>query len=402
MRVYILLFIAVIFTQSAALAQKTRLFTPDKSLLTIINKDFSDADYQYKLLAANTPADKFPKTYFPLKDQYEFSDPEWWCSGFFLGTLLYIYEQTHDTLLLNTATKKLKELEKEQYNTNTHDLGFMMYCSFGNAYRLTASKEYKNILIASARSLSTRFNPKTGCIRSWNDKDPNNFLVIIDNMMNLELLLWAFHETGDSSFYKIATTHANTTMKNHFRSNYSSYHVVNYNANTGDVKQKITAQGAADSSAWARGQSWGLYGYTMMYRETKRKEYLEQANHIANFILSNPNFPADKIPYWDFDAPGIPNALRDASAAAIIASALLELAQYSTTKNAVKYFETAGAILRKLSGSTYKAPPGKNGGFILMHCVGHMPNNTEIDVPLSYADYYFVEAMKRYKKLCEK
>jgi rhamnogalacturonyl hydrolase YesR len=218
-------------------------------------------------------------------------------------------------------------------------------------------------------------------------------------MMNLELLFWATKVSGDSSFYKIAVTHANTTMQNHFRSDYSSYHVINYDPQTGQIKQKKTAQGAANESAWSRGQAWGLYGYTVCYRETKDEKYLNQANHIAQFILHHPNLPSDKIPYWDFNAPGIPNALRDASAASIIASALIELGGYAAEKEKSEYLSAAETILQNLSGTPYKADAGKNGGFILQHCVGNMPEKTEIDVPLTYADYYFIEAMKRYKEL---
>jgi unsaturated chondroitin disaccharide hydrolase len=274
----------------------------------------------------------------------------------------------------------------------------MMFCSFGNAERFAPKPGYKDILLTSARSLSTRFNPKVGCIKSWDSK-PGDFLVIIDNMMNLELLFWATKVSGDSSFYKIAVTHANTTIKNHFRPDNSSYHVVNYDPETGAVKQKRTAQGVADESAWARGQAWGLYGYTVAYRETKDAKYLKQANLIARFVLDNRNLPANKIPYWDFDAPGIPNALRDASAAAIIASALIELSGYANEKDRAEYLSVAETILKNLTAPPYKAQPGTNGGFILQHCVGHMPNKTEVDVPLTYADYYLVEAMRRYKEL---
>src|SRR5438045_6348731 len=276
----------------------------------------------------------------------------------------------------------------------------MMYCSFGNAQRIKADIEYKDILLTSARSLCTRFNSKVGCIKSWDSK-PSDFLVIIDNMMNLELLFWATRESGDSSFYKIAVTHANTTMKNQYRSDYSSYHVLNYDPETGAIKEKKTAQGYSNESAWARGQVWGLYGFTVMYRETKDKKYLDQANHIAQFIINHRNLPVDKIPYWDFNAPGIPNELRDASAAAILCSALLELSRYSDEKWAKEYFKVAETIIRNLSSEKYKAAPGSNGGFILKHAVGHIPNKTEIDVPLTYADYYFVEAMKRYKECCK-
>ena len=371
---------------------------PDKSLLKTIDQNFVDAAAQYKVLMQNLPAEKFPKTYFPTTNKYEFSNSGWWCSGFYPGTLLYLYAQTKDEVLYKEAQRILEVLKKEQFNTTTHDLGFMMYCSFGNANLIQPSAAYKDILVTSAKSLSTRFSPVTGVIKSWDGK-ANEYLVIIDNMMNLKLLFWTTQVTGDSSFYKIAVTHANTTMKNHFRADNSSYHVLNYNAQTGAIQQKRTAQGFSDESAWARGQAWGLYGYTETYRETKDKKYLEQANKIAAFILNHPNLPADKIPYWDFNAPNIPNALRDVSAATITASALLELSGYVNKELAVKYFKTAETILKNLSTEQYKAAAGTNGGFLLKHSVGHFPAQTEIDVPLTYADYYFVEAMMRYKAM---
>ncbi|MGI4749264.1 MAG: glycoside hydrolase family 88 protein [Janthinobacterium lividum] len=379
-------------------AQKNASFKQDKSLLQTINTNFKDADAQYKILMKELSQDQFPKTYHPNTGKLETSNSGWWCSGFYPGTLLYLYQQTKDQALLTEANRMLDILQKEQYNKTTHDLGFMMYCSFGNAGKIEPKPEYKQILINSAKSLSTRFDPKVGCIKSWDSNKPE-YLVIIDNMMNLELLFWATKATGDSSFYKIAVTHANTTMKNHFRPDYSSYHVINYNPETGAVQQKRTAQGYADESAWARGQAWGLYGYTAMYRETRDKKYLDQANHIASFILQNPNLPKDKIPYWDFNAPNIPNALRDASAAAVMASALLELCRYADQKDSQLYFSIAQTMLQNLSAAPYKAKPGTNGGFILEHSVGHIPQNTEVDVPLTYADYYFVEAMIRYKNL---
>jgi hypothetical protein len=392
LNIILLAFSILFFT--ACSAQKN--IKVDKNLISIINQNFKDADAQYKVMMKELPPQKFPKTF--EHDSLQTSNSDWWCSGFYPGSLLYIYEQTKDTVLYNEAKRMLPLLVKEQYNTGTHDLGFMMYCSYGNAFRLDSNEAYKQVLLNSAKSLATRFNPTVGCIKSWNAK-PSDFIVIIDNMMNLELLLWATHETGDSSFYKIAVTHANTTMKNHFRDDYSSYHVLNYNPQTGEVQQKKTAQGASDSSAWARGQSWGLYGYTVMYRATKDKKYLDQANHIANFILNNPHLPADKIPYWDYDAPNIPNALRDVSAAAIMASAFIELSSYVNEENAKKYIHVAATILRNLSSAKYKAAVGTNGGFLLKHSVGNLPGHSEVDVPLTYADYYFLEAMKRYKNL---
>ena len=370
----------------------------DNGLLKNIDQEFVDAASQYKSLMKDLPPGRFPRNYDPKKDSMETSNSGWWCSGFYPGSLLYLYEQTNDSILYNEAMRMLSLLEKEKNNTTTHDLGFMMFCSFGNALRISPKQDYHEILLASAKSLSTRFNPKVGCIKSW-DGGPSEFLVIIDNMMNLELLFWATRFSGDSSFYNIAITHANTTLQNHFRPDNSSYHVLNYDAVTGEVKEKKTAQGYADSSAWARGQAWGLYGYIVTFRETGDEKYLSQAKRIADFLLNHLNLPLDKIPYWDFNDPAIPNALRDASAGAIMASALLELSSFVEKKDSLKYFSAAETMLQSLSAPDYKASAGTNGGFILQHSVGHLPQQSEVDVAISYADYYFIEALTRYKKM---
>ena len=384
------------FISAVSFSQQQPWNKPDKSLLKKIDQHFKEAVAQYKFLQTNLPEGKFPKTYFPSTGNYEFSNSSWWCSGFYPGSLLYLFQETKEAALYIEANRMLELLKKEQYNKGTHDLGFMMYCSFGNALKFNKSAGYDTILLNSAKSLASRFDPKVGCIKSW-DRKSDEYLVIIDNMMNLKLLFWATQATGDSSFYKIAVTHANTTMQHHFRADNSTYHVVNYNSSTGAVQEKKTVQGFANESAWARGQAWGLYGYTEVYRETKNKKYLEQANKIARFILGHPNLPADKIPYWDFNAPDIPTALRDASAAAIMASALLELAEYVPRKLSVQYYKAATTILHNLSEEKYCASAGTNGGFILKHSVGNFPRKTEVDVPLTYADYYFLEAMLRYK-----
>jgi hypothetical protein len=367
-----------------------------KDMGNLVDENMKSAARQYLYMQTLLPEDKLPRSYDSIKNELITSNSEWWCSGFYPGTLWYLYEYTKHKDLKTEALRSTQLLEKEKNNTGTHDLGFMMGCSYGNANRLDPKPEYKEILLTSARSLATRFNSKVGCIKSWNSK-PGDFLVIIDNMMNLELLFWATRVSGDSSFYKIAITHANTTIKNHFRNDNSSYHVLNYDPETGAVKEKKTAQGAANESAWARGQAWGLYGFTATYRETKDPVYLEQAKKIADFLVGNHNLPADGIPYWDFNAPGIPGALRDASAAAILAAALLELSKY-TDKDRGKIFLTlAESIIKTLSGAPYKAKPATNGGFILKHGVGHLPAKSEVDVPLTYADYYFIEALMRYR-----
>lgn len=366
------------------------------NMKNFIKDQFDFAAKQYGYLAKNTPGDRMPKTYDKTTGKSETSSTKWWCSGFYPGTLLYIYEYTQDTSILNEAKKRLNILEKEKHYTGNHDLGFMMYCSFGNAYRILKDKKYIPTIDTAAASLSTRFREKAGVIQSWNSTSKFQGPVIIDNMMNLELLCWASKTTGNKKYWKIAISHADSTLKNHFRPDFSSYHVVDYDMANGKVIKKLTHQGATDESAWSRGQSWALYGYTLMYRFTKDKKYLDQANHIAKFILTNPNLPADKIPYWDFNAPGIPNALRDVSAATINASALLELAQYNKQERN-HYVSTAKQILLNVASDKYKAKLGENGGFILMHSVGSMPHQNEIDVPLTYADYYFLEALHRYK-----
>ena len=327
------------------------------------------------------------------------SSRDWTC-GFFPGELWFLYEYTGKNEWKQQAENFTARIEREKTNGGTHDMGFKVYCSFGTGYRLTNDPHYKDVIIQSAKTLSTRFRPITGRIRSWDhNTDKWAFPVIIDNMMNLELLFAATKLTGDSSFYKIAVTHANTTMKNHFRSDYSSYHVVEYDTITGKVVKKNTHQGLADESAWSRGQVWGLYGYTMCYRFTKDKRYLEQAEKIASFVFNHKRMPNDLVPYWDFDAPNIPNEERDASAAAILASGLYELSTYS--KKGALYKERADKILESLTDH-YRSPIGENKGFILLHSTGSKPSKSEVDVPLSYADYYYLEALLRSKKLKEK
>jgi len=323
-----------------------------------------------------------------------------WTSGFFPGQLWFLYEYTGKPVWRQQAESFTANIETEKTNAGSHDMGFKVYCSFGTGYRLTKNTRYRDIIIDAAKTLSLRFNPVIGCIRSWDHhKERWGFPVIIDNMMNLELLFAATQLSGDSSFYKIAVSHANTTMKNHFRADYSSYHVVDYDTVSGRVVKKETYQGYADESAWARGQAWGLYGYTMCYRFTKNKKYLEQAEKIAAFILNHRNLPADLVPYWDFNAPNIPNEERDASAAAVLASGLYELSTYS--KNGKLYKEKGDRIVASLTNS-YRSPVGENKGFILLHSTGSKPAKSEVDVPLNYADYYYLEALLRSKKLKEK
>jgi hypothetical protein len=374
-----------------------------KPMDKVVNDALSFSLKQYKHMAdvMKDKEDLLPRTLDTVGNLLT-AKSSWWTSGFFPGCLWYLYEYSKDGKIKEYAEMMTARIEKEKNNTGTHDLGFMLYCSFGNGLRVTGNKNYIEVLLTGAKSLSTRFRPKIGCIQSWNSRKGWQCPVIIDNMMNLEFLMWAFKSSGDSSYYKICVSHSDTTMKNHFRPDYSSYHVVSYDTITGRVEKKQTSQGASDESAWARGQSWGLYGYTVMFRETKLVKYLNQAIHIADFMIDNPNMPQDKIPYWDFNAPGIPNAKRDVSAAAVMASALIELSGYVQPELGKKYLEIAETQLRSLASPVYLAKAGKNGNFILMHSVGSIPGKSEVDVPLTYADYYFIEALLRYKSLSKK
>ncbi|MFD1769435.1 glycoside hydrolase family 88 protein [Sphingobacterium suaedae] len=390
-----------------AMAQQRSLKLSKQFIQTNLN----DAAKQIHYLESRIKESDIPTTY--REGKHVNWGTSWWCSGFYPGTALYLYEATGDTRLLDIAESKLRYLEKEKNNTGTHDLGFMLFCSFGNALRLTGdSAAYQPVLATGAASLASRFGETTQAIRSWDggknwDGQPWSYPVIIDNMMNLEFLMQATKLTGISTYAAIAKAHANTTLKNHFRKDYSSYHVVDYNPADGSVLARKTAQGAFDESSWARGQAWALYGYTMMFRETKDKNYLKQARKIASFYLSHPNLPADLIPYWDMDQNKLTSDspyyaqrdLHDASTASVVASALLELSLYTKGKEKMIYIAKAEKMLQSLSEAPYKAAYGSNGGYILKHSVGSIPHKTEVDVPLTYADYYYVEALVRYGRM---
>ncbi|WP_297089383.1 glycoside hydrolase family 88 protein [uncultured Draconibacterium sp.] len=362
----------------------------------------SEKQFEYalkKIKPLQTEEKIFPRT---LEDQeIKLVATKDWTSGFFPGTLWMMYELTGKDKWKAHALDYTLPLEVEQWNANDHDIGFKMYCSYGWAIKYLDNPEFKEILIQSAKTLSTRYNPVVGCIRSWNSNPKTahwKYPVIIDNMMNLELLMWAAKETGNESFKEIAVKHAQTTAANHFRDDYSCYHVIDYDPETGEVINKNTHQGAADDSDWSRGQAWAVYGFTMMYRETGMEEFLTQAKHVADYLLTVDGLKDGKIPYWDFKAPNIPNEPYDASAAAVISSALFEL--YEFTSNEI-YLSTAQKLLETLGTPQFLAQTGENGGFLLTHSTGSKPYKSEIDVPLNYADYYFLESIiksKRYEE----
>ena len=317
-----------------------------------------------------------------------------WTSGFFPGSLWYAYELTGDTDLKNEAIDYTNRMFPVSKYKDNHDIGFMINCSYGNAMRLAPNDSIMDVIVETAENLCSRFNVQIGCIRSW-DFGHWNYPVIIDNMMNLDLLFNATNLTGNQKYKQVAIKHAYTTMKHHFRPDFTSFHVVSYN-DDGSVELKGTHQGKNDDSAWARGQGWAVYGYTSCYRETKDVKFLNQAVNVAEMIIKR-NVASDKVCYWDFDAPIKMETPRDASAAAVIASAFLELSTFA--ENGDRYFDYAEEILKSLSSKKYLSEKGQNKGFVLMHSVGSLPHGSEIDTPINYADYYYLEALKRYNDL---
>ncbi|MFS4455953.1 glucuronyl hydrolase [Maribacter sp. 2304DJ31-5] len=322
-----------------------------------------------------------------------------WTSGFYAGSLWYLYGLNNDAKWKKRAIEYTEKLDTIQYWGGNHDVGFIMECSYGNGIKFSNDKAetYDKIIVQTAKSLATRFVPKAGIIQSWNSSSRWDCPVIIDNMMNLELMFHATKISRDSTYYQIAVSHADNTIKNHYREDNSSIHVLDYDRENGEILQRKTAQGFKDDSAWARGQAWGLYGFTVCYRETKNEAYLKQAKKIANFIKSHPNLPEDQIPLWDYDVTAEPDTERDASAAAIAASAMIELSTFVPEEESKEYLQWAYRILESLTSKAYRAEVGTNNGFLLKHSVGSIPHNVEIDVPLNYADYYYLEALYRKK-----
>ena len=322
------------------------------------------------------------------------SDYKWWCSGFYPGSLWYVYEYTGDEKYKDLALKYQVSLEPLRYRTDDHDIGFQLMCSYGNCLRITGDTLCKPVILDGANSLATRFNPVVGCTKSWDTKK-YSFSVIIDNMMNLELLFKALELGGPASLKDVAVSHAYTTMANHFREDKSKRQVLDYNPETGELIKVHPGQGLSEDSAWARGQAWGLYSFPMVYRFTQDPQILEHAVAIAEYII--PRLPEDCIPYWDFDSPDIPDDVRDASAAAIMACGLIELSGYVESERAERYLEVAEKMIRSLASDIYLAAEGEQYGFLLKHSTGFKLRGSEVDAPLTYADYYFLEALMRWR-----
>jgi len=344
-------------------------------------------------LQYNLDSTAFARSYASDKKEINNKPSKDWTSGFFAGNFWQIYMLTGNEAHKKRAKQWTAFIEKEKYNDGTHDMGFKIYCSFGNGLKVEDNPEYKTIIVKSAETLSTRFNENVGSICSWDfGKDRWKFPVIIDNMMNLELLFEATKISGDSTFHKIAVKHANTTLKNHFRPDGSTWHVLDYDTISGTVVNRLTHQGYSDASEWARGQAWAINGFTSVYRYTKDKNYLDRAVKTTNYFINHKNMPEDGIPYWDFAHPDIPNISRDVSAATIVASALVELYKY--TGNEV-YLDYRKKVIKSLKTENYILPKDLNVPFILDHIFGDWSKRDEMDEPIVYGDYYFLQTLLR-------
>lgn len=350
-----------------------------------------------KLLEYKLDSLAFPRSYSHEKQKIKTVPSKDWTSGFFPGSLWQIYQLTGNEDFKKKAEQWTAFIEKEKLNNGTHDMGFKVYCSFGNGLKTEDNQAYKDVIVESAKTLITRYDDDIESIRSWDfNEDIWQFPVIIDNMMNLELLFEATKITGDSTFHNIAVKHANTTLKNHFRPDGSTWHVLDYDTITRQPRMKVTHQGINDNSAWARGQGWAINGFTMMYRYTKDTKYLDRAMATTNFFINHKNLPEDGIPYWDFDDPAIPNAPRDVSAAAVVASALVELYRYTQNE---AYLNYSKKVVVSIKSVNYVLPENIDAPFILDHSSGDWSKRLEMDEPIVYGDYYFLETLIRLKGL---
>ena len=374
------------------------LFTTAHAQKLDIDKQIKIAEEKMKLTLAQwkDPA-KFPRNIEKGEKEWKFVKYTDWTAGFPVGQLWMLYNATGKPYWKQQAITKQQGLLPVKDVTWTHDLGFMMFNSWGPGYQATKDPAMREALLTTTENLAALFNPKTGTMRSWTWMKNWHHPTIVDNMLNLEMLLWGAKEFNRPEWREMAITHATTTMKNHIRPDYTTYHVVVYDTSNGAVLEKRTHQGYADNSTWARGQAWGIYGFTMMYENTNKIEYLNTAQRLADKFIEM--LPADKIPYWDFNAPGIPNEPRDASAAAITASALIKLSQLSPKGEGAKYLKEAKAMLTTLYNKPYNTRFDKQMPALLTQSTGSKPHNSEISVSLNYADYYYIEALLRLREL---
>ena len=353
---------------------------------------------KYKtFIDSHSDSSLFPRSF--ENDQLHMVTSEDWTSGFFPGILWYLYEYSGDIDFLHAAQSWTYALKDQSHNTSTHDVGFIINSSFGQGYRITRDESYKEVLNKAAESLASRYVDEIGCIKSLDEIDNFNYPVLIDNMVNLEILYKAWKLNNNEKYFHIANKHAINTMEKQFRNDFSAFQVIDYDQRTFLPKYRGSFQGYSDSTAWARGQSWGLYGFVVAFRETRDRVYLDQSIRIASYILGHENFPEDCIPYWDFLSPDIPDTYRDATAAAILASALIELSSFSEVKQPEQYVNVAKNIIHTMVTQGYITNQNEYENFVLNQGIGSIPADSEVGVPIIYGDYYLLEALLKYKNL---
>ncbi|CAM3327312.1 glycoside hydrolase family 88 protein [Zobellia roscoffensis] len=390
-RLQLILFLSVLIMSCASQKKEVQPFSAEKVLDQNVEKI-------KEVQQTVNNVDQFPRNIPKGQTNWEMVGVRDWCSGFWPGVLWYAYEQSNDSELKESAMKSTEALKPIAYSSaENHDIGFMLYCSYGNGYRLTGNEEYKKVLLAAADTLATLYNPNVGSILSWPiKKDEYKHNTIVDNMMNLELLFWAAKNGGSQNLYDLSESHAQVTMDYLVREDASMFHLGSFDDETGEFLKGVTHQGYADDSMWARGQTWGIYGFAVAYRETGNKDFLKTSIQLTDHFIER--LPEDGIPYWDFDDPKIPESPKDASAAAVAACGMLELSELVEEEaQKEKYFNAAKKLIEILSTDAYLS--GDTNQALLLHSTGHHPRNSEIDMPIVYADYYYMEALLRLKKL---
>jgi unsaturated chondroitin disaccharide hydrolase len=353
-----------------------------------------------EFLESFTDTTQFPRSF--SDGSIIFTASPGWTSGFFPGILWNLYRYNKDRQFYNAARSWTNTLLQESNNVSTHDVGFIINSSAGLGFLETEDEHYRETILKSAESLASRFHERPGCIKSLDDFKGYDYPVLIDNLVNLEILFRAWKLSGNEKYYRIAYSHALKTMENHLRKDFTVYQLVDYDPDGGSPVFRGTFQGYDTTSIWSRGQAWGIYGFTMAYRETRDRVFLDLAERMADFLLEDPYFTETYIPFWDMAAPRIPKELRDASAAAILASALLDISTFAEVSDPGKYFLAGENILEALASPQYCSGLNENEFFIVKHCVGNFPGNIEVDVPLIYADYYFLEALLKYRDISTK
>ncbi|MCF0185170.1 MAG: glycoside hydrolase family 88 protein [Bacteroidaceae bacterium] len=394
----IVLTVMLLNTMACKSANEITSFDVD-SLLNDCHHKVSDALASFADSIGNYDCSQAPRSIAPGDAMWSKRPvvAEEWCSGFWPGILWMDYMISGDENVAKAAeayTNAIGKIVKSP--VYDHDLGFLVMCSYGKGLLMNNNEEYKQIMLNAADSLSTLYNPNVGTICSWprNKQMFGGHNTIMDNMINLELLFWAAKNGGGNNLYEIAINHADQTMKNGFRDDGTSCHVAVYNENSGKLIRTCTHQGYSDDSMWARGQAWAIYGYTMVYRETHDKKYLDFVQKVADAYLTH--LPYDCVPYWDFNDPSIPKCSRDASAAAIVASALFELEGYVAPEIGDRYDHEAREMMRSLSSDAYWS---SNTQAFLNHSTGNFPAGSEIDYSIVYADYYYLEALLRMRDI---